>query len=530
MMENNEKKFIPEQVDEQVEQILRPQYQDHQTQKLAIEERIISALQQVYAHEDPRLKSVWTKLADHLSLEDLSEEEKTGQMVSFPLSEQKGLAEMKVPFMHKNHVIRFSHLLVAGLIVFLLISSMIGTIVLTKHTPASIEFDNKGTLYLATTAGLQAISSKDGKVLWTYKPTDPLFLKPLSMATRVEGDQVAVDDYAVYLISDAHRFVYAIDKQHGNKIWSYQFDTVDGFHPVLADHILYVASIYQVNGVDHLQVYGLNSKNGKLLYTYPLSDIWKTKGPYPGQSTFFAQKDKFIVVDQRALEVFDAKSGRPLWHILLSTDHLLVLDIQVVDEVLYVLTESQNVNYISAFNAASGEKIWQSDALRSGLALHFVLVDGTIYLSTHYITNDRVLPYKAGYLVPGPSLFALNAKTGMLKWQKDVGDATCCIQVSGKTLYISIFVPTDMKNGLLGDNDHDEILALNTVDRSITWRYQNTVASKSSCKNCFGKYFVYNNMLFIVTNTQIAALRLSDRSELWHHDGGNVVGVTDPET
>ncbi len=275
--------------------------------------------------------------------------------------------------------------------------------------------DASGTVY--------ALALKSGKVQWTFKTGNAVYSTP-----EVSGDIVVVPS------TDGN--IYALKAESGKEVWRFTSDRPIVASPRIADGMVYVGSsegkfraldlatgklAWEFDGVGGFietkplvydgkvifgawdqNLYALDAKTGKL--------AWKWKGDKPGTLLspaacwpIAANGKVFIVAPDRKMTAIDAKTGEQLWR----------TGAYVVRESIG-LSEDQTKFYVRAMNdfiyafstsASHPDKIWE---LNAGFG---------------YDINSAMLVEKDGVVFYGTKnglLFALDAKTGAIKWEHKI--------------------------------------------------------------------------------------------------------------
>jgi len=152
-------------------------------------------------------------------------------------------------------------------------------------------------------------------------------------------------------------------------------------------------------------LYGLEAKTGKLL--------WKWKGDKPGVMLspaacwpIAANGKIFVVAPDRKMTALDAKTGEQIWR----TGAYMVRETIGLseDQSRFYVRAMQDFFYAFSTSAANPEKIWE---LNAGFG---------------YDINSAMIAEKAGVVFYGTKnglLYALDGKTGAVKWEHKMGVA-----------------------------------------------------------------------------------------------------------
>lgn len=209
-----------------------------------------------------------------------------------------------------------------------------------------------GIVY-ATSNATVALRASDGVTLWRFSGTGQL----------VAGSGVA------YLSAD-NNYLYALRASDGTQLWRWQFPASDQgsqYEPytrytlTLANNMIYTGLNGGIRGyginnapiatyTGHL--YALNSNNGKLLWSQPLTQ------PHVALS---AAGSVVYTLRQGALDAWQASSGRLLWHAALQQVGLMI-----DGATLYAGTAgvtggcfAHTPTKLTALQATNGTPLWQ---------------------------------------------------------------------------------------------------------------------------------------------------------------------------
>jgi outer membrane protein assembly factor BamB len=200
----------------------------------------------------------------------------------------------------------------------------------------------------------------------------------------------------VYIGSSEGNF-RALDLASGKPVW--QFDGLAGF--VETKPLVYDGKV--IFGAWDQYLYALDAKTGKL--------AWKWKGDKPGTLLspaacwpIAANGKIFIVAPDRKMTALDARTGEQLWR---TGDYVVRESIGLSqDQTRFYVRAMNDFFYAFSTSAARPEKVWE---LNAGFG---------------YDINSAMLVEKDGVLFYGTKnglLFALDAKTGAIKWEHKLG-------------------------------------------------------------------------------------------------------------
>jgi outer membrane protein assembly factor BamB/predicted MPP superfamily phosphohydrolase len=246
--------------------------------------------------------------------------------------------------------------------------------------------DTSGDLLIcpSTDGGIYALKAATGKQAWNVKTDRPIVASP------------RISDGVVYVGSSEGKF-RALDLASGNPIWT--FDRLGGFvesRPLIHDGKV-------IFGAWDQYLYALETKTGRLL--------WKWKGDRAG--TMFSPAacwpvsgsgKVFVVAPDRKMGALDAKTGAQVWR----TGNYMVRESLGIseDQTRIYVRSMQDFFYAFSTAASQPEKLWETNA------------------GFGYDINSAMLMEKDGMLFYGTKnglLFALDPKSGAIKWQHKIG-------------------------------------------------------------------------------------------------------------
>ena len=239
-------------------------------------------------------------------------------------------------------------------------------------------------VFASTDGSIYALRAADGKSAWRY-PTD----RPIVASPRIaEG--------IVYLGSSEGIF-RALDLVSGKLIW--HFDGLSGF--VETKPLVYDGKV--IFGAWDQYLYALEAKTGKL--------AWKWKGDKAGTLLspaacwpVAANGKVFIVAPDRIMTAVNAATGDQIWR---TGDYKVRESIGLSqDQTRFYVRAMDDFFYAFSTTADHPDKVWQLNA-RFGYDINSAMLvekDGVVFY-----------PTKNGLL------FALEAKTGAIKWEHKLG-------------------------------------------------------------------------------------------------------------
>ena len=295
----------------------------------------------------------------------------------------------------------------------------------TGYTIASTPAIGKGLAMVGDASGqVYALSLKSGKVQWTFKTGNAVYSTP-----EVSGDLV------VFGSTDGN--VYALKAANGKEVWRYPTDRPIVASPRIAEGMVYIGSsegsfraldlatgklLWHFDGLAGFVetkplvydgkvlfgawdqfFYALDAKTGKL--------AWKWKGDKPGTLLspaacwpIAANGKIFIVAPDRKMTALDARTGEQVWR---TGDYVVRESIGLSqDQTRFYVRAMNDFFYAFSTSASQPEKVW---GLNAGFG---------------YDINSAMLVEKDGVVFYGTKndlLFALDAKTGAIKWEHKLG-------------------------------------------------------------------------------------------------------------
>ena len=239
-------------------------------------------------------------------------------------------------------------------------------------------------VFASTDGNVYALKAPSGKEAWRYTTGRPIVASP------------RIADGMVYIGSSEGIF-HALDLASGKPVW--QFDGLAGF--VEAKPLVYDGKV--IFGAWDQHLYALDAKTGKL--------AWKWKGDKPGTLLspaacwpVAANGKVFIVAPDRKMTALDARTGGQLWR---TGAYVVRESIGLSqDQTRFYVRAMNDFFYAFSTSAAHPDKVWE---LNAGFG---------------YDINSAMLVEKDGVVFYGTKndlLFALDAKTGAIKWEHKLG-------------------------------------------------------------------------------------------------------------
>jgi outer membrane protein assembly factor BamB len=239
-----------------------------------------------------------------------------------------------------------------------------------------------GSIYFGCADGyLCALDSRNGQEKWRFEAGHPILSSP------------AVIDETVYFGSIGspedrlRRYLYAVDSQTGQEKWRFETGGYVETAPAVARGIVYFATY---GGY----VVALDGSTGQALWRFQ-TNTWIRSGPAVADELVYIAGDS----DHDYLIALDAYTGEEKWRVRAGQS-----PVAVADGVVYMGGHTT----LYAFDGQTGQEIWRvmpdvnwGQPFRSAPSV----ADGMVYFGSY-----------DGYL------YALDAQTGLIKWQFQAGD------------------------------------------------------------------------------------------------------------
>lgn len=327
---------------------------------------------------------------------------------------------------------------------------MFGTTAGVESSPALVD----GVVYVGSNDGsLYAVDAETGSQSWSFatpggRPSSP-----------------AVVDGLVFFGSSNHR-VYAVDASTGIAAWDYLTGDDVRSSPAVVGGILYVGS-------DDGNVYALMADSGVLLWKFATGYVVDSSPVVVGGVVYVGSVAYVPPYDGRIFAL-DAYSGELKWKYSMGASPRS--SPAVANGIVYIGT---NNGELTAVDSASGTLRWR-----------FFM--GTWQVTTPTVVGGVVYFGSGDYgpgTGPGPggamdhTVFAVNASSGLLKWQHRTGAAVLSSPAvaggSAGFLYI-------------GSNDN-KVYALNAATGAEQWHYVTGGSVTSSPATANGVVYIGSN-------------------------------------
>jgi outer membrane protein assembly factor BamB/predicted phosphodiesterase len=248
---------------------------------------------------------------------------------------------------------------------------------------------NNLVVFASTDGNVYALHAANGQELWRYKTDRPIVASPaITTPSATNG--------TVYIGSSESKF-RALDLMSGKLVW--EFDGLGGFvetRPLVCDGKV-------IFGAWDQHLYALDARTGKL--------IWKWRGDRPGTLLspaacwpIAANGKIFIAAPDRKMTAIALKTGEQIWRTgEYATRESLGLS---EDQSRFYARSINDIFYAFSTSGRAPDKLWETNG------------------NFGYDINSAMLVEKDGVVFYGTKnglLFALDAKTGAVKWKHKIG-------------------------------------------------------------------------------------------------------------
>lgn len=316
---------------------------------------------------------------------------------------------------------------------------------------------------------------KDG-VDWRFAAHDSLPLEddayqndPVNTTQRLGfAVGVSVVDGMVFAGEGARR-VYALDAQTGKEVWAFSAINEMMNTPLVADGLVFAGagdtgfSFDKVikfkngeriaRGMGFSGYYALDKNTGKQVWRFDTKGNAMPGAIYIGHTLYFGTGDGHVYA-------VEGRSGRLVW----KTDikgFVSMSSLNALGDLLYV--GASNPNFVFALNRITGKIVWKQTVpgvANTGMGDNSPAVDARRRLVIQSTVVDANSRDKTNDL----AVFAMDAKTGAIKWQRKLGRGHSppaykagVAMVHGDTVY-------------LGSPVTNKLYALSLDDGSVRWQ------------------------------------------------------------
>lgn len=527
-MHNNNEEFAPELVDDQIDWLLDGQHSTSQ------DVGVLADLRRMYQDDERSLRNVWQRLG--LEGEQQTSREQLARTLNPERAEKQSSARAKALDVgrkrhmyqaHKHPLTRHLSLIAAVFVAALIVGSMLW--IFTMVRPGT----NTGNHNTNTTTGPQSpglapgiyISrSKEGLSRLDTRTHKALWQQSLEGITKIipDGDIVYILQGSLNQTASQAGAVVAIDANNGHILWTHPFVVQSpGKGSVFAnttDMALSAGQLYvglttwnQSANTSTGQIYVLNGSDGKQRTVYPATDtVW-----------FLAAGDGVLAVSaDSSLQVYDPASGRPLWHVAINAPtNAPVKSVSIVDGFLYAVISTNNEqlgvgqDYIAAYKATTGDRVWKSPAFSGGTLSHFTVDQNIVYFGTLSINAQQQF---------SGSVYAYDVQSKTQLWSRQVdGGVQSAPVVSDGVVYVGADSGSQLQA---------HVVALTAEKGDIKW--QQALPDSITFGFCVSNGVVYIGDASARTPAPapdgVYALKAEDGSKLWADTQHGVADIIVP--
>ncbi len=229
---------------------------------------------------------------------------------------------------------------------------------------------SNGHVFVSTTAGLQALSTATGAVLWTALPGSSFFSSP-----SVPGNAVYVSDYASNM--------YALNFTTGAVTWTTTVGSYTLGSPVYAAGMVYI-------GCGDHKLYALSAATGKIAWTY-------TTGSNIDASPSVVAGVVYVGSEDHSLYALNATTGALLWSY--ATGSEIEATPAVANGLVYVASDDGKIYALRVAGSPidslpAGSLVWSNTGVTFAAP---AVADGMVFYGLN-------------------TLYAANARTGAVAW------------------------------------------------------------------------------------------------------------------
>jgi len=450
MAEREQEVFLPQEVDEQIDEYLAPSPLHKQSLDPAAQDTV-QALQRHFApaEQDAALQRVWQRFEQRratLRPRERAQPRATAQQERRDRMKQGAGSSRQ---MRGDSLARRLGLVVAVMFVTLLVGSMVVVFRLTLngHSVVSGRPMEK-EMFALVNSTLYRLDTKTHQVLWQFQVPAAAVGHPGIILSR---GQVVNDTYYLVGLSRNGVTLYALDVASGKVRWQ----VASSFRVQVSGTTVYVSG--QKDG--YLTVEALDSTSGAKKWEHHLGNkLVESQSALP-YVTLIAASDKAVYGELISPKhgknsglrfALSAQDGTLLWQKTEEIANLVAIDQGfVVDGVLCVAKLSDDMQpqgFLLGYDAASGEQLW-SKQLDGGPQLF----GSTVLNSVIYLSTSRPGQH------PGTSVYAFSAKDGALIWRyQDTGSSYPMVTEHG--VYINRYAG-------------QTLVALDTASGKVRWTY-----------------------------------------------------------
>jgi outer membrane protein assembly factor BamB len=222
--------------------------------------------------------------------------------------------------------------------------------------------------------------------------------------------------------------VVALSAATGATLWRFGTGWTVESSPAVVDGVVYVGS-------EDGYMYALDAVSGQVIWA---QQLWE--GLTVMSTPTVAQG--IVYVSTGELHALDAATGVPIWQSSCHGGLNAGVGVTVVGGVVYAASFPGFVAYVCAWDAATGQLIWD--------------------VNVEYGVSDLVTDGHTLYGVSDRTLFALDADSGIEVWHQDTGGSLTYLSLANGVLYVGGFGYPDSTN-------YSDVSAFDQVTGSLLW-------------------------------------------------------------
>ena len=293
------------------------------------------------------------------------------------------------------------------------------------------------TVFVGSQSGiLYAINSDTGDIKWTFDLRETNHTRrPIKSAPAIYKN--------IIIINSWDNVIFALDSVNGSLKWKYEskYPLLYGAHSgffINPSPTIYKGRVYI--GLADGRIHAIDIETGEEDWNFDTGEIIR--------STPAIYDDILYIGSGRYLYALDAETGNLIWKKEASSD--IISSPVVKNGAVYFGAE----NKFYSLNHLNGKVIWI-----------YSLPTGSYIESSPAISNSAI--YFSGgdweYEPPKGNLYALDLKTGKLKWVREGYFTRISPSISGNIIYCGEYCTP---------SDKSRVYAINASDGSILWSYK----------------------------------------------------------
>ena len=248
-----------------------------------------------------------------------------------------------------------------------------------------------GRVFVGTSAGLMAVSTTTGSMLWKAFASTSFYASP------------AVVGGMLYIGDGNNSMMYALNPATGVVVWSQSTGSAFESSPVVAGGLVYAG------GVDG-KIYAFAASTGKIAWTY-------TTGGFIDSSPAVVNGTLYLGSSDHKIYALNATTGALIWSY--TTGGEVESAVAVSNGVVYVGSDDDKLYAISATASNEGALLWS-------------------YTTGGLVYSSPAVAY--GLVYAGSSdgnMYAFNAHSGALQWETATGGPLESPAVANGVVYVS---------------------------------------------------------------------------------------------